>query len=212
MELLSSILVDLAPYVHFISFGLLLLAGLNFPVSEDLTFIISASLAATVVPENTVPIFIGCFSGALVSDIIAYGIGRFGINRLRSLPMIRSLARESRVEKITRYFDKYGIATLFFGRFFPFGVRNVLFMTSGMIRLTFYRFLLIDLIALCITSTILFTLGYMFGKNYRDLIPYLDQYKTFLFIILIMIVAFILVRRYFFRDHPGGSRPEEQRQ
>ncbi len=210
MEWLSSILIDLAQYVHFISFGLLLLAGLNFPVSEDLTFIISASLAATVVPENTVPIFIGCFTGALLSDIIAYSIGRFGINRLRTLPMLKSLIRENRIEKITRYFDNYGFATLFFGRFFPFGVRNVLFMTAGMIRLKFYRFLIVDLFALCLTSTILFSLGYIFGKNYRDLIPYIEQYKTVLIVTFILVATLILVRYYFFRSHPGENRPEGQ--
>ena len=76
MEFLSELLYEWARYVHLISFGLLILAGFNFPVSEDLIMIISGSIAATIVPENTFYIFAGCFWGAYFSDIIAYSLGR----------------------------------------------------------------------------------------------------------------------------------------
>jgi membrane protein DedA with SNARE-associated domain len=82
MELISGILYNAAPYVHFISCGLLLLAGLNIPISEDVVFIVSSSIAATIVPQNTAAIFLGCFTGAYVSDIMAYGIGRYAGGRI----------------------------------------------------------------------------------------------------------------------------------
>jgi len=194
MEYLASILQNAAPMVHFISFGLLILAGFNMPVSEDLVFIISASIAATIVPQNAVYIFIGCFLGAYCSDIIAYSLGRFLGPKLLTISFFRKNLPQERIDKIESYFEKYGSKTLFFGRFIPFGIRNVLFITSGLIKLRFIKFLIVDLIALSVTSSILFYLGYSFGNNYKVIIPYLDQYKYIIFSLFIIAILFFVIK------------------
>lgn len=195
MDYVVTLLTDAAPYVHFIAFGLLILAGLNIPVSEDLVFIVSASLAATVVPENTVYVFIGCVTGAYISDILAYTLGRYGGNWIATLPLFKQEFSPARIARVKRYFDRYGIKTLFFGRFIPFGVRNVLFMTSGLVKVPFPRFLLVDLMALALTSSILFGLGYVFGSNYQAMLPWLDSYKILIFLIFLLAIAMFLYRR-----------------
>jgi len=70
-------LISMAPYLHYVSFALLILAGFNLPISEDVVMIVSGSIAATVVPENTFIILVGCFLGAYISDIFAYCMGRY---------------------------------------------------------------------------------------------------------------------------------------
>ncbi len=192
MEHLSELLYSLAPYTHFIVFGLLILAGLNLPVSEDLVFIIAASIAATIAPEKTMLIFIGCFAGAYTSDIIAYSIGRFAGRQVMETKVIRRFVSEKKLFKVEEYFHNYGQKTLFFGRFIPFGVRNVLFISAGIARMRFYRFLIIDFLALILTSTILFSLGYFFGENYRIIEPYLDRYKYVVFTIFIIAVILVI--------------------
>ncbi len=200
METLVSLLQSAAPEAHFIAFGLLVLAGFNFPVSEDIIIILSASLAATVVPENTVKLFIGCFAGAYISDIIAYLIGRFAgarilqSERFYKIKFFNKNFSKKRMAKIENYFEKYGVKTLFFGRFIPFGVRNMLFMTSGLIKLPMKKFLLIDLAALAMTSTILFKLGMIFGSNYQVLLDAINQYKIIIFSIFIFIIVLLFVR------------------
>ena len=195
MEFLSEFLYNLAPYIHFIAFGLLLLAGINIPVSEDLVFIISASIAATLVPQNTLIIFTCCFLGAYSSDIIAYSIGRYAGRQVMETKFIRKFIPEKKLFKVEEYFHEYGQKTLFFGRFIPFGVRNVLFIAAGIARMRFHRFLVIDVLALSITSSILFTLGYLFGENYRLIIPYLDRYKNMVFLLFVITIIVIIVRK-----------------
>ena len=141
----------MAENLHFISFGLLLLAGLNFPVSEDLVFIISASIAATIIPENTYLIFFGCYLGAYMSDIIAFSLGRYGLPLLFKTNLFNRKSTRKKIVRIESYFNKYGGKTLFIGRFIPFGVRNMLFLTAGMVKFNFFKFLLIDLAALTVT-------------------------------------------------------------
>ncbi|OHD64131.1 MAG: hypothetical protein A2176_00620 [Spirochaetes bacterium RBG_13_51_14] len=197
----KSVLMSMVQYTHFISFGLLMLAGLNVPVSEDLIFIISASIAATLVPENTSLIFAGCFLGAYLSDIMAYHIGKYGINRalfnkffIRYWILNRATL-EQKLSKTREYFSRYGGKTLFFGRFVPFGVRNIIFMTCGIIEMRLLKFMVIDLCALTCTSLILFYLGYTFGNNYDTIIPYLNRYKFIIFGLFITAIIILIIRK-----------------
>jgi membrane-associated protein len=198
---IAYLLKSMVQYTHFISFGLLLLAGFNIPVSEDLVFIISASIAATAVPENSVKIFAGCFLGAYLSDITAYMIGRYGINRILYSPLlvrtriVNPVAIEDKLQKAKGFFDRYGGKALFFGRFVPFGVRNVIFMSCGLIQVPAFKFLMIDLCALACTSTVLFILGYSFGNNYQIILTYISRYKIIIFIFFALLVLFFLIRK-----------------
>lgn len=200
----KDLLMGMVPYTQFISFGLLLLAGMNMPISEDVIFIVSASIAATLAPENRYYIFAGCFLGAVSSDIIAYCIGRYGINRILSsrtlikLKLINPEKMERRIQKAVDYFERYGGKTIFFGRFIPFGVRNAIFMTCGIIRMNPLKFILIDTCALVCTSTILFTLGYTFGNNYEELFPYMNKYKFLIIGLLFVIVLILYVRKKYY--------------
>ena len=191
----------MAPYVHFISFGILLLSGLNVPISEDFIIIVSASIAATIIPENTIVIFIGCYAGALVSDWIPYSIGKFLGPRIFKVHFFEKLLPQHKIFKIEEYFNKYHAKTLFFGRFIPFGVRNVLFFTAGLVKTRFVKFLVVDIAALSCTSIIQFSLGYALGENYKNLFPYIDRYKLFIFIIFIVIISFIVVRKKYIKRY-----------
>lgn len=184
----------MAPSVHFISFGLLILAGFNFPVSEDIVFIVSASIAATLVPENTLYIFIGCFLGAYFSDIIAYMLGRTVGRKILQFSFFQKLFPEEKILYIENHFLKYGGYTLFFGRFIPFGMRNVLFFTSGVIKMRIQKFMAVDLLALSVTSSIMFYLGYSLGQNYSIVFPYLNRYKFLVFAIFIFIILFFFIK------------------
>ena len=195
MELLSELLYEWAHYVHFISFGLLILAGFNMPISEDLIMIISGSIAATIVPENTIYIFIGCFIGAYFSDIIAYSFGRALGPQLFKIKILRRLFSKEKEKKIETYFDKYHAKALFFGRFIPFGIRNVLFFTAGYVKINWMKFLLIDLLSLAISSSIQFYAGYSLRKNFRTIGPYLSKYKYIIFAVFILIILFIYLEK-----------------
>jgi len=197
----KEIMLGMVPYTQYISFGLIMLAGVNIPISEDIVIIVSASIAATKVPYNTYYIFAGCFLGAYLSDIMAYVIGRYGINKiLFSKMMIRSkIVNREKVEQkisiVSTYFARYGRKTLFFARFIPFGVRNVTFMTCGLIKMKLAKFMIIDLCAATCTSVVLFSLGYAFGNNYEKIFPYLNRYKFIIFGIFFAVIVLLIFRK-----------------
>jgi len=172
-----------------------MLSGLSIPISEDVVIIISASIAATLQKDHTVIIFIGCFFGALISDWIPYTIGRFGGPKILQIPFFARILPKYKIDKIEAYFEKYHVKTLFFGRFIPFGVRNALFFTSGLMKVKFYKFILVDFCALLFTSIIQFSIGYKLAENFRSIFPYLDRYKLIIFGLFILIILTIFLKK-----------------
>ena len=133
---MESLLSDLMQYVTtnaemapWIIFGLLLLAGFNLPVSEDLMLLTSA-LIAQQRPELMWQLFAGVFAGAYFSDLICYGLGRTLGPKLWQIKWFAKMVDREHVDKIGGFYEKYGPLTLLLGRFIPFGVRNGLFLYS----------------------------------------------------------------------------------
>ncbi len=193
--LLQSIFAH-APYAHWIVFGALMLAGLNVPISEDLMIIFSAVLAATVVPENTYKLFLAVFLGCYLSDWVCYGLGRYFGPKLWNISWFAKVFDKTKIDRVHQYYEKYGFLTLLVGRFIPFGVRNGLFLTAGLGKMSFGKFLLSDGIACICSNTVLFTAAYAVGKNYEALIVALKTLNIFLFsTFVVAIIGFIWYKR-----------------
>jgi membrane-associated protein len=158
--------ITLAPWVIF---GLLLLAGLNIPVSEDGMLLITAILAFNN-PDHLVPLFLAVYLGAYFSDIICYTLGRTLGPKLFKISFFKSMMSQKRMDEINRFYEKHGILTLIFGRFIPFGVRNGLFLTAGLGKMNFTKFALSDLLACTISCSAFFSLYYKFGKEITGVI------------------------------------------
>lgn len=179
-------------HAHWIIFGAILLAGINIPISIDALVIISAVMAATVVPSHTLHLFFAIFLGCCFSAWIAYGIGKkFGLKLLAS-KIGQKIFPEKRVEKITKFYAKYGPLTLIVGRFIPFGIRNCIFMSSGMARVPFKKFVLWDTLGCFLWSTFSFYTFFTIGKNYDLLYSYVKKFNIFIFVSLgVTLIALI---------------------
>ena len=104
-----------------------------------------------------------------------------------------------RLELLRFYYAKFGILTFIAGRFFPGGVRNALFMSSGLTKMPFHLFILRDGLACVISTLTLFYIGYQFGQNLDLILDYFHRYThwffiAFAFIGLIAIIYFTFRR------------------
>ncbi len=181
MDSTFSFVVSHANYAHWVVFGLFMLAGCNFPVSEDLLIIVSGFLASAIVPENAWKLFAAVFLGAYLSDFIPYYLGRrFGHNLWR-IPWFSRMIKMERLEQVKNYYTKYGVLTLIIGRFIPFGVRNCLFLSAGLGKMSFLKFVISDGIACLCSNGTLFMLAYFFSRNYMTLSKHLKLINIVIF-------------------------------
>lgn len=180
--------IEYAPYLIF---GLLLLAGFNIPISEDGMLFIAA-LLANQKPEYLSHLFLGVYLGAYLSDLICYGLGRIVGPKLLTIKFFAGIAKQERIDKIHNYYERYGVVTLIFGRFIPFGVRNGLFLTAGLGKMSFLKFALADLLACTISSLSYFTLYYHYGETVVD---WVKQANVAIFAIALGVAGYFYVRK-----------------
>jgi membrane protein DedA with SNARE-associated domain len=177
-------------YFPLAAFILLVLAGLNVPISEDL-IIITGALICHADPPLLIPTFAAIYAGVAISDYFPYLIGkriRKGTVKSRFITMLFS---EKRLDKVQHYLEKFGIFTFIVGRFIPFGVRNTLFFGSGFFGLELKRFALYDIVAVSISVTTLFSLVYIFGDEIEK--PFHAVGKI-LFVMVLSTLVFISIR------------------
>jgi membrane-associated protein len=181
MDSLIELISNHAHYAHWVIFGAIILAGMNIPISADVMVVISAVLAATVVPENTIELLLAVFLGCYFSAWVAYWIGRkFGPN-LCKLGWFSKVLSPARLEKIANFYQKYGFLTLVIGRFIPFGFRNAIFMTAGISKMPFSRFIIRDFFACGLWSVSSFFIFYTLGQNYTVLCEHLKIFNIVIF-------------------------------
>ena len=181
MEHLTEIISHHAHSAHWYIFIAIILAGFNIPFSADLLILLAAVLAATIVPENTMILFLSVLVGCYLSAMCAYWMGRLLGSTLSRWSFFSKLVSPQRLTKIKHFYEKYGFLTLLLGRFIPFGVRNCIFMSSGMSKLHFGKFILMDALACTLWCSTFFYLFFTLGQNHEVVWHYLKTFNLLIF-------------------------------
>ena len=95
--------------------------------------------------------------------------------------------------KSKRWFDKYGVSLVFWGRLVP-GIRTLISVPAGIELMPLKQFLIWTTLGSLIWVALLTYAGYLFGENYLIIETYLDQIKYFMKPILILIFLCFFIR------------------
>lgn len=185
----------IAPYIFF---GLLILAGLNIPISEDIILLTAGFLASQCIPEHTYFVYFWVFAGSLLSAWEVYWIGRLLGPKLYDIKCFNRILTLERMEKLGECYERYGVFTFIIGRFIPGGFRNALFMSSGLSKMPFWKFVLRDGTGCLIATAVIFSLGYQFAENYHLIVLIFKKYSLIaasIFITLLIVVVLYLWKR-----------------
>ena len=100
----------------------------------------------------------GSTVGALLIYIISLKLGRVAL--LRYLKYAR--ITEEHLDKVDRWFMKYGEKVVFFGRMVP-GIREIVSIPAGVLKMRIDKFMIFTFAGSCIWSVSLSFAGYYFG-------------------------------------------------
>lgn len=189
------------PLVIFIS---LLLGGFNLPISEDLIVITAALLCKQ--ERASIPAFYAAlYFGAVLSDYLVYFWGwLLGRGRI-SGRFFSKLISKNNINRIANALEQHGFLTFLCGRFIPFGIRNIISMTSGFVNFPFYKFALFDAIAAVCNISALFWLVYFLGQRGSHLM------KIIGIVLLLLFVGFsiyVMRSEKFFKPSQKKHTPE----
>jgi len=193
MESLLTLICSHANEAHWIIFAMLLLAGLNVPFSEDILILTGGILASTCVPDHTVRMYLWIFFGCWISAWEAYWLGRLLGPKLYNIRWFSYVITPHRIERLHYYYEKFGILTFIVGRFCPGGIRNGLFMTSGLGKMPFPIFVARDVIACLISTLVLFYIGYQFGEHHEIVFKYFKRYEIAAIILIVLLAISVTI-------------------
>lgn len=194
MEQIFSFIVETSSNAYWILFVLLLLAGLNVPLSLDLILISGGALGSLHVEDHLMRLYLFLLAGCILSAWEAYWIGRSLGPKLYTLSPFKSVITKERVERLNRLFEKFGIFLFIVVRFIPGGVRNALFMTSGLGKMPFHLFALRDSLGCFFSATALFSLGYFFAEKREALFQLFEASARSVIVLSAIVLLFISLR------------------
>lgn len=143
------------------------LASVGVPMPEDVGLLL-AGLACYLEKaeiELMIPLAMGSI---LCGDTFIYCLGRRWGTHLLEHRFARRLATEAQIEGIRRQFLRHELKTIFIARFLP-GLRALVFLTAGAVRIRFWRFLGANSAAALVSVPALVVLGYLFGHSFDRL-------------------------------------------
>ena len=191
----------------YIVFAVLLACGFGMPLPEDIPLVVAGLLAGQGYASLGLTLFL-CMAGVLMGDSIIFLIGsRYG-NKAKKFFLFKHVFTEKREVKILAWFNKHGNKSVFFARFLP-GLRMPVFFTSGLYKVPFWKFFLIDGFAALISVPIWVLLAYYFSKNLDVLEEKLNTAKYGLFIGIAVLVVLYFVFRFFKKKFKKASGEDE---
>lgn len=203
MESWLELICQYAPYAHLIIFCLLMLAGLNIPISEDVMLLTAGAIAHSCIPEHTLRLYLWVFAGCWISAWEAYWIGRLLGPRLYEIRWFNRILTRERINRLHHYYEKFGIFTFIVGRFIPGGARNALFMTSGLGKMPFLKFISRDGFACLISSSVIFSIGYKFAEHYEVIVKTFERYSLIFAIIFVTLLVGLII--WLWQRHKGDA-------
>ncbi len=158
------------PYVkwHYLGvLGVLIACSLGLPLPEDVPLLAGGFLCHRALASLHVMIPVAMV-GVLGGDFILFGMGRKFGHRVTEHRIIRRLVNPSRLLMAEHLFAQHGAKIIFAGRFLP-GLRPMIFMASGVLKVPFWRFAAVNGLAACIHVPTLVLLGKFFGHNLHQI-------------------------------------------
>lgn len=164
-------MIDWLDWGYFGVFLLMVLENVVPPVPSELIMSVAGIAAGQGKMDFALLVLTGT-AGCAIGNLFWWEIGRrFGYKRLE--PLVRRWGRWltlewEDIEKLRRFFDRWGGITVLVFRFMPIG-RTVISIPAGLMHMPIGRFLVYTTIGSAIWNTLLVGVGYWLGTNFETI-------------------------------------------
>lgn len=185
-------LVQHGGYLGIVVF--LVLTGCGLPIPEEVPIILAGIVSSQGTLEPFLA-FLACVVGALLGDSVMYLIGyHFGHGLIMRHPKLAKLLGAQREEYFESAVQKHMFKVMLLARFMV-GVRAPVYLSAGVVRAPYRKFILCDLVCATLVVATFFSLAYYFGDN----IVHLARDAEFGFTLIVLLVGALGLLWYYFR-------------
>lgn len=138
------------------------------------------------------PVALSVLCASVLGDTCLYGIGRFVGGDLEKRPWLAKIFPPQQIEKVKVRFRRFQFRAIIAGRY-VYGLRPVLFFTSGASRMPLAKFILADAIAAGANAIVWISLGRIFGARLGDMLHFAERSEAILLVVAgVLILYFVL--------------------
>jgi membrane protein DedA with SNARE-associated domain len=172
----------------------LVACSLGLPLPEDVPLLTGGFLCHKGLANLYIMIPVAMV-GVLGGDFLLFYLGRQFGHHIVEHRVIRRLIHPSRLLTAEQLFAQHGIKIIFVGRFLP-GLRPMIFVASGVLKIEFWKFALVNGLAACISVPTLVLLGNLFGYNLEWI---QSEVRTAMhYLLLTVLIAGLVVGTFYF--------------
>ena len=173
-------------------FLILLATGLGVPIPEELPIAIAA-LMARWEAMHWVGALLSCLAGVLAGDMLLYWVGRHFGRRILQWPTVRRILTPAREARVMDAYHRHGLKFVVMARL-VMGLRAAAFLTAGLVRVPFPRFLLADVTAVLVSVPLWFGMAYLVADSVAVALMYVRQLQFWIAgLVLVVAAGWLLV-------------------
>jgi membrane protein DedA with SNARE-associated domain len=177
-------------------FVALVLGGMGVPIPEEVAVLAAGVLAHENVVEWWIALPV-CLVGVVTGDIILYAVGHRWGERVLTWRYVRHFLTPERERALSARFHQHGAKIVVAGRHFM-GLRAAIFLTAGIVRLPFAKFLIADAGTAAVGASFSFFVAYLFTDHLTAIMAGVHRFERWVGLVAVIvaaIAAFLLHRR-----------------
>ena len=159
-------------------FLVLLATGLGLPIPEELPIVIAAMMSRWQV-MHWWGALLSCLGGVLAGDMLLYWVGRHFGRRILEWPSARRILTPEREARVMDAYHRHGLKFVIMARL-VMGLRAAAFLTAGLVRVPFPRFLLVDVAAVLLSVPLAFGLAYAVADSVAVALAYVHEMQLWI--------------------------------
>lgn len=151
---------------------------------------------------EAVPALLVVYGGLLLTDVGLFFVGKKYGRKIVTHKRFQKVISPERLAALEEKFRKYGVLVILVGRHLV-GLRAQLFLSAGVMRMSFPRFLAADGVSSVVTMAIMVGAGYLGGNSLQILKKDISRIEHLaIFVAVVLIALFFLYRSFRSRRNP----------
>jgi membrane protein DedA with SNARE-associated domain len=198
----------LALFAYLLLGGIIGLESMGIPLPGETT-LVAAGLLASQHKLSLGWVIAAAATGAIVGDSIGYAVGRrYGGGLFDRLGRRSHHFSAERIASAERYFHRYGMWTVFFGRFVAL-LRILAGPMAGSLRMHYPRFLLANAAGGIVWASLVATVAYKIGEHADKIFGQVSLIALIAVVVALMVAWIVFKRRRARKARETGENPPE---
>jgi len=172
-------------------FAVLLLGSLGVPIPEEMAIIAAAVLSHEGLARWWLALSV-CLVGVLSGDLVLYWVGRHWGEDVLNWRVVRLVLTPKRAQWLQAAYRQHALKTIVTARH-VMGLRAAAFLTAGMARVPFWKFVVADAGTAALGVPFLFGLAYFFTDEITAIVADVHRVERWLALAGLLVLAAVLV-------------------